>query len=184
MTDWSREQSQVQHYFNSHPHEEDDPLIFVSNHHTHYFNSHPHEEDDAVPRMHSLVLLFQLTSSRRGWRFSSVCKNEFCNFNSHPHEEDDHAVLLKRIPNQISTHILTKRMTNVIHIYVMHFYFNSHPHEEDDRLCGYCIPGKGYFNSHPHEEDDTRKTGRKISEAYFNSHPHEEDDRLQDYLCF
>ena len=34
---------------------------------------------------------------------------------------------------KISTHILTKRMTNmVVEILIQQPYFNSHPHEEDD----------------------------------------------------
>ena len=100
------------YYFNSHPHKEDDfsgnrcRILIV------HFNSHPHKEDDAVApavasqklisthiltkRMtgthaaSSLCMVFQLTSSRRGWR-SWCCSYELCNC--------------------ISTHILTKRMT-------------------------------------------------------------------------
>ena len=123
-------------HFNSHPHEEDDRCYFlamsdmcsISTHiltkrmtielegtdelggiSTHiltkrmtalfskrttrfiYFNSHPHEEDDSK-RIFLLKkgVKFQLTSSRRGWLFRIVCLN---------HVTD------------ISTHILTKRMT-------------------------------------------------------------------------
>ena len=80
----------IQHHFNSHPHEEDDPLPRLYIHRsvisTHiltkrmtlsttpniflylYFNSHPLEEDDDV-----------------------LVKFDGCRiyFNSHPHEEDD-----------------------------------------------------------------------------------------------
>ena len=104
----------------------------------------------------SSTYIFQLTSSRRGWRQSisvlpgradyfnshpheedDLCgrieKNSVEHFNSHPHEEDDHiqVVLIESIA--ISTHILTKRMTiwcNSNSQYAGHF--NSHPHEEDD----------------------------------------------------
>ena len=77
----------------------------------------------------------------------------------------------------ISTHILTKRMT------ASHSspdlpvsYFNSHPHEEDDHMWPSLTGGKEYFNSHPHEEDDDRIDRLAGQEGYFNSHPHEEDD--------
>ena len=79
-------------------------------------------------------------------------------FNSHPHEEDDSKIDKLIIYADISTHILTKRMTKPIcriqpyksistHILtkrmtflpisqmVVFTHFNSHPHEEDD-LCG------------------------------------------------
>ena len=56
-------------------------------------------------------------------------------FNSHPHEEDDFAEAGKRYRYLISTHILTKRMTDrYIQLCYMFQYFNSHPHEEDDNF--------------------------------------------------
>ena len=57
-----------------------------------YFNSHPHEEDDGA---------------------GSIPAENYQHFNSHPHEEDD--VYRKRTcsRNEISTHILTRRMTTV-----------------------------------------------------------------------
>ena len=77
-------------HFNSHPHEEDDPANLSQSALSPYFNSHPHEEDDFVAErsrgrieisthiltkrmtkdwIHPIVrrILFQLTSSRRGW---------------------------------------------------------------------------------------------------------------------
>ena len=55
-------------------------------------------------------------------------------FNSHPHEEDDTSNQERIQKEDISTHILMKRMTDnvskVLAAVVMHF--NSHPHEEDD----------------------------------------------------
>ena len=60
-----------------------------------------------------LVDAFQLTSSRRGWRSGcSSIGTLFRYFNSHPHEEDDIAELPAISEPVISTHILTKRMTN------------------------------------------------------------------------
>ena len=108
------------HYFNSHPHEEDDagvrPVVGVSSISTHiltkrmtrplyvkllmssYFNSHPHEEDD----LRLLLLWFR-----------------YDHFNSHPHEEDDPPVFL---------------------LLSCYKYFNSHPHEEDDPTVRGILP--------------------------------------------
>ena len=79
-------------------------------------------------------------------------------FNSHPHEEDDTYTPPVAGSTDISTHILTKRMTMVMfQLDVLYEYFNSHPHEEDDNKNKNNNKVKGYFNSHPHEEDDSFK---------------------------
>ena len=78
------------HYFNSHPHEEDDMIPYVRFYLHHNFNSHPHEEDDNY-----IPLLFHFLK----------------HFNSHPHEEDDNGLYTAVNIPIISTHILTKRMT-------------------------------------------------------------------------
>ena len=55
---------------------------------------------------------FQLTSSRRGWHLWRYPHEHSRHFNSHPHEEDDcGTVTVKSQSVIISTHILTKRMT-------------------------------------------------------------------------
>ena len=57
-------------------------------------------------------LPFQLTSSRRGWRAAVVAEylaRKY--FNSHAHEEDDQQETPEPPKQDISTHILTKRMT-------------------------------------------------------------------------
>ena len=59
----------------------------------------------------SVFLTFQLTSSRRGWHSSETFLHRLLHFNSHPHEEDDHKEGPEAVHNNISTHILTKRMT-------------------------------------------------------------------------
>ena len=56
-------------------------------------------------------IIFQLTSSRRGWRTSHSFARLMTYFNSHPHEEDDTDVEFSDKNGNISTHILTKRMT-------------------------------------------------------------------------
>ena len=75
------------------------------------FNSHPHEEDDDNILSYDTDMLFQLTSSRRGWRgkkhtvdkiqvfqltssrrgwlMTTLQLSLMLHFNSHPHEEDD-----------------------------------------------------------------------------------------------
>ena len=78
-----------QFHFNSHPHEEDDRFV---NHRLSTccnFNSHPHEEDDNKTSLEVEEWLFQLTSSRRGWRKYIIYIDCNSYFNSHPHEEDD-----------------------------------------------------------------------------------------------
>ena len=80
-------------HFNSHPHEEDDFEEHATETTKEDFNSHPHEEDDEL----ELRLL-----------------NFIMHFNSHPHEEDDFLLGTEgSIMNYISTHILTKRMTEI-----------------------------------------------------------------------
>ena len=77
------------------------------------------------------------------------------NFNSHPHEEDDYPKKFYQCTLNISTHILTRRMTNSIFMILVSVkHFNSHPHEEDDILGWINCSLIQHFNSHPHEEDD------------------------------
>ena len=138
MTDFHHILVGGQNYFNSHPHEEDDTACTTLFHLIMNFNSHPHEEDDcSVISFLLLILKFQLTSSRRGWPKSfDLIRMEYLHFNSHPHEEDDEKMwwqqqkksvfqltssrrgwlkIIKLIERNeyISTHILTKRMTNM-----------------------------------------------------------------------
>ena len=93
-----------------------------------YFNSHPHEEDDPDA----------------AWQSAT-----YCYFNSHPHEEDDLRsqgflseayiisthILTKRMTEQmlnglfyldISTHILTKRMTIIHSFAAPAIYISTH----------------------------------------------------------
>ena len=100
-----------------------------------YFNSHPHEEDDHLLCFVLPIVTFQLTSSRRGWPVVVQFHSRLRYFNSHPHEEDDwlfistygSMIYFNSHPHEeddlpghwigvafhISTHILTKRMTNI-----------------------------------------------------------------------
>ena len=115
-----------------------------------------------VLRQH-LIELFQLTSSRRGWR----SKNNRC-----------------KSWKSISTHILTKRMTMYLSRLMEVFWSfqltsSRRGWRNDGRSCSWRI----YFNSHPHEEDDGRHAGFCKEYSHFNSHPHEEDDFLG-WICF
>ena len=79
--------------------------------------------------------VFQLTSSRGGW--PTICLDDMTDehFNSHPHEEDDIKNWYICCICNISTHILTRRMTTWLwRIFLQVKYFNSHPHEEDDYM--------------------------------------------------
>ena len=99
-----------------------------------HFNSHPHKEDDFT-FLHLIV--------------------DVLYFNSHPHKEDDPCADCELYKKNISTHILTRRMTCCAGLNkVKKSHFNSHPHKEDDVVpCSIYLPGR-YFNSHPHKEDD------------------------------
>ena len=146
------------------------------------------------------TMLFQLTSSRRGWPLRTGKYRLCSSISTH--------ILTKRMTDSlrllnchadISTHILTKRMTASCIIPVntsssfqltssrrgwlsstngVHSkgYFNSHPHEEDDYDRRKICRNSGHFNSHPHEEDDDLPASEWTSDNHFNSHPHEEDD--------
>ena len=108
-------------------------------------------------------------------------------FNSPPHKKNHIATtMINTVFFKISTHILTKRMTeNVLYISFhgvisthiltkrMTFFmeslflpicnFNSHPHEEDDQRNGKTSCWKWNFNSHPHEEDDEHQLYELLS---------------------
>ena len=112
-----------------------------------HFNSHPHEEDDRAGLQHLLPSDY---------------------FNSHPHEEDDEKGKTYKEEKSISTHILTKRMTeDSFETGLAVNYFNSHPHEEDDGKYNRYYNYSCYFNSHPHEEDDLNSIARTLEKQIF-----------------
>ena len=144
-------------YFNSHPHEEDD--VFSSPQVSFYkhFNSHPHEEDDILLEMNYIIIWrFQLTSSRRGWHGKYWKTFWILYISTHIlTKRMTEAIMTKNRESRISTHILTKRMTGRSgRVRQEEEHFNSHPHEEDDFGMPKNSPRISYFNSHPHEEDD------------------------------
>ena len=123
-------------------------------------------------------------------------------FNSHPHEEDDFSCHWICIAFNISTHILTKRMTcRLERCTKINGYFNSHPHEEDDdRLIPVCylrdisthiltkrmthwileyLFGVTISTHILTKRMTTLEAYLQGEEVYFNSHPHEEDDNIK-----
>ena len=88
-------------------------------------------------------------------------------FNSHPHKEDDEEAAIVRMIFDLSTHILTRRMT-VLHIHSHHSTesFNSHPHKEDDvNHCGSNVYGR--LSTHILTRRMTPKKYTAITDATF-----------------
>ena len=127
---------------------------------------------------------------RRTWNFY---------FNSHPHEEDDDSLRLLNCHADISTHILTKRMTITAVFFQKTTDISTHiltkrmtkgitvgstvtiisTHILTKRMTQSKHGSRKWqlnFNSHPHEEDDHHPLLSYTSQYHFNSHPHEEDD--------
>ena len=101
-----------------------------------------------------LSSVFQLTSSRRGWQRQRKTKPLGKHFNSHPHEEDDaHVVHLFRV-DSISTHILTKRMTELDEEETKKETFQLTSSRRGWQSTNWFVANTKHFNSHPHEEDD------------------------------
>ena len=76
------------------------------------FNSQPHKEADSVsikPCAH--FVRFQLTASQGGWLIKSVIAVSNTYFNSQPHKEADLSLLNCLNRSNISTHSLTRRLT-------------------------------------------------------------------------
>ena len=100
--------------------------------------------------------IFQLTSSRGGWRMLSPMLLIPFHISTHILTRRMTATTFLICPRvRISTHILTRRMTFLCRFRTIYnLYFNSHPHEEDDADNSVFASPFRYFNSHPHEEDD------------------------------
>ena len=185
-----------------------------------YFNSHPREEDDAsnFPRLIALSIsthiltkrmteyllmflffcIFQLTSSRRGWRSTAYAGVNSTLFQLTSSRRGWPIILFALCCISISTHILTKRMTySCYHRHSLPL-FQLTSSRRGWRFIPLCSFLFCYFNSHPHEEDDRSKVSYSLVLLlfqltssrrgwpcthimncllnHFNSHPHEEDD--------
>ena len=188
-------------HFNSHPHEEDDMGAVIRSHGRKNISTHILTKRMTVPHcsVRWFGTTFQLTSSRRGWPGRRPDRRSDRYFNSHPHEEDDTDRSDMSWIRQISTHILTKRMTHPSSIQqVPYIHFNSPPHEEDDAKqhcwtvecnisthiltkrmtnCGKCTASVHGISTHILTKRMTYICAPvRYAPIYFNSHPHEEDD--------
>ena len=103
-----------------------------------YFNSQPHEEADGPGTSDYMTFsIFQLTASRRGWHATASFERTQWYFNSQPHEEADNSSGPHYWITYISTHSLTKRLTDYRPKRNNRLHFNSQPHEEADCRWGW-----------------------------------------------
>ena len=164
-----------------------------------YFNSQPHEEADLRDPVfknslyistHSLTKrltnksvigalneLFQLTASRRGWPF---CFPPFVlswYFNSQPHEEADVDNPDPYIVNSISTHSLTKRLTDILILSQNSVSISNHSLTKRLTVTSAWYPLFWLFQLTASRRGWRPLTRRKMwLPHYFNSQPHEEAD--------
>ena len=104
-------------------------------------------------------------------------------FNSQPHEEADNILRVLTNLFHISTHSLTRRLTErCFLVKQVNNHFNSQPHEEADFDDGNWEETRGYFNSQPHEEADNLLVLPTADPGHFNSQPHEEADYNTYYI--
>ena len=123
------------------------------------FNSQPHEEADF---------------NRKSYWWTDQY------FNSQPHEEADCEPVSSFSDATISTHSLTKRLTEAEG--EGNVWFSISTHSLTKRLTSriwYLCPSIQNFNSQPHEEADMGLEGSCWNMEYFNSQPHEEADVMQ-----
>ena len=81
------------------------------------------------------------------------------------------------ILRDISTHSLTKRLTDIICYAVWNVHISTHSLTK--RLTSnppVRLLLRNHFNSQPHEEADTMVSGAIVPIRHFNSQPHEEAD--------
>ena len=124
-------------------------------------------------------MAFQLTSSRRGWQHIGTVYSTAKHFNSHPHEEDDDILEVEPTDKEISTHILTKRMTNTIsnRMHLMKFQLTSS--RRGWRKAFTLLRSTLLFQLTSSRRGWHLLKIRSLLQKYFNSHPHEEDDFVQ-----
>ena len=146
------------------------PFLYIS---THILTKRMTKAIEKIPYFG----LFQLTSSRRGWRFSKILALIAVHFNSHPHEEDDPT--FSSLSSSVSSFQLTssrrgwpKRMymyscASIFQLtssrrgwpcggcfVVPHSTFQLTSSRRGRLFLAWLLQALLYFNSHPHEEDD------------------------------
>ena len=111
-------------YFNSHPHEEDDTILYC---YTICFHISTHILTKRMTKVHYPTQFWYVISTHILTKRMTRCavQEEFLlsDFNSHPHEEDDIKECNMRNTWDISTHILTKRMTVLEWLTLMEIVF-------------------------------------------------------------
>ena len=153
------------------------PYLSIS---THILTKRMTASDNKCSLLHSL---FQLTSSRRGWPSFRLHPVVWYHFNSHPHEEDDKNIYIFCLQVDISTHILTKRMTN--HHPLLQATLDISTHILTKRMTPASAPCPSPLEF---QLTSSRRGWRNLRvhpriHSYFNSHPHEEDDEgIEDEL--
>ena len=152
----TQQRSRVMH-FNSHPHEEDDDRFRRTVEGTAGISTHIlTKRMTESPELHRCRVIFQLTSSRRGWPYQSNRHGEGLVFQLTSSRRGWPDIFLSFFfCIIISTHILTKRMTKKdVYVFVRK-YISTHILTKRMTISVICnCISDNYFNSHPHEEDD------------------------------
>ena len=122
-------------------------------------------------------ILFQLTASQGGWPDYSICGTPQFHFNSQPHKEADESWLAyNRMVSHISTHSLTRRLTEHMGRYLMMCkIFQLTASQGGWRSAAVHLPPGQHFNSQPHKEADER---RKLSGKFRGISTHSLTRRL------
>ena len=176
---WKRRRQWLCH-FNSQPHKEADILWFWIPADTHYFNSQPHKEADNSLTDHLIRSPhFNSQPHKEADSFYTRLVLWYCYFNSQPHKEADINVWEKESKYiSISTHSLTRRLTNVGYLSLPRLAFQLTASQGGWRPKKWKKPWRSYFNSQPHKEADHGSTDRSEPGLHFNSQPHKEADLL------
>ena len=99
-------------YFNSQPHKEADPESLRAADQKGYFNSQPHKEADGSSIKGEIYEgNFNSQPHKEADKYYSDCSSSICNFNSQPHKEADKVGRKHNRTCRISTHSLTRRLT-------------------------------------------------------------------------
>ena len=170
----------VQSYFNSHPHEEDDSdhkqQHKYNNISTHILTKRMTDEAIAT----GVRWLFQLTSSRRGWPSHTSIYDDGWIFQLTSSRRGWPVLTFWDVlPLDISTHILTKRMTVCVWCSTCVRFISTHILTKRMTLCKCGEKSEVIFQLTSSRRGWPFSFLRVGCLGYFNSHPHEEDDHCQ-----
>ena len=99
-------------HFNSQPHKEADAGYDTIKSLIAYFNSQPHKEADGSSIKGEIYEgNFNSQPHKEADKYYSDCSSSICNFNSQPHKEADKVGRKHNRTCRISTHSLTRRLT-------------------------------------------------------------------------